>query len=133
MRKQYLYLIFSFLFAISFQPANAQPVNAVLALAKDQASGCNGQNRYVVIWASAIMWAPKGSNANMVSNPIGVLQNAAGDCMERGYVPTGGMTYVPSNPAYYYQPMFLKAAQGNAAPQANAPIPSQPASSPATQ
>ena len=129
MRKKHLSVLLALLWVLMSPMAHAQTVNAVSALGKLQASGCNGKNGYVVLWASSMMWAPKGSNANVVSNPIGVLQVAGQDCMDQGYVPTGGITYVASDPAYYYQPMVLKSPQSSpAAPMAT---PTQAASGPA--
>lgn len=116
--------------ALTSAAASAQTkVNAVVALGKIQASGCNGKNSYVLLWASTLMWAPKGSDANMVSNATGVLQIAAQDCMAQGYVPSGGVTYARTDPAYYYQPMVLKSATESAAVAAQ---PSPGASSPAS-
>jgi hypothetical protein len=132
MRKNGLNVLAPLFFVLCAATAHAQTLNAVTALAQAQASGCNGKNGYVLLWASSMMWAPKGSNANVVNNPIGVLQGAAQNCMERGYVPSGGVTYVGTDPAYYYQPMFLSAAQGNPPSNVLAPAPVPSPSSPVT-
>lgn len=91
--------------SMASMPARAaDPASAVQALGKLQASGCDGQNTYVVLWSSNSMWAPKGIGG-VVTDAIGVLSVAAQTCIAAGYAPSGGITYAGGDNAHYYQVM----------------------------
>lgn len=91
--------------SMASMPARAAEITPeIQALGKLQASDCNGQNTYVVLWATNNMAPPTGYTRN-VAQPTFVLTAAAQTCIAAGYAPVGGITLQPGDAFTYYQVM----------------------------